>query len=143
MHSFLATVGNPFSLFRLALVATLTLLLSGWTCSALFLSCQGVAPLQVTALTPDTISSSTESVQLTAEGSGFTPQSQIMWNGNALPTTFINSRNLQTTITRQTLDSFGGSVNSSVKISVRSQASLDDLGCPIGGNTATLILVIQ
>ena len=143
MRSFLASICKPFFLFRIALVAALTLLLSGWTCSAMFLSCHGLEPLQVTALSPDAISSSAESVRLTAEGSGFTPQSQIMWNGNALTTTFMDSRHIQTTITRQTLDSFGGSVDSTVKISVKSQASFDDMGCPIGGNSATLILVIN
>ena len=50
---------------------------------------------------------------------------------------------LQTTIAQQTFDSFGGSVGNNVQISVRSQASFNDLGCPIGGNSATLDLVIN
>jgi hypothetical protein len=143
MHSSLASTRKPFPLIRIALIATLTLLSSGWTCSAIFLSCQGVAQPQVTSLSPDSIPSDAESVMLTADGIGFTPQSQIMWNGNALQTTFIDSHHLQTTITRQTFDSFGGSVGSSVQISVRSQASFDDMGCPIGGNSATLVLLIN
>jgi hypothetical protein len=143
MRSSLAHPYKPFPLIRVALVAALTLLLSGWTCSALFLSCQGVAQSPVTSLSPDAIPSNAESVLLTADGSGFTPQSQIMWNGNALPTTFMDSHHLQTTVTQQTFDSFGGSVGNNVQISVRSQASFDDLGCPIGGNSATLVLVIN
>jgi hypothetical protein len=143
MLSSLASACKPFPLIRIALIATLTLLLSGWTCSAIFLSCQGVAQLQVTSLSPDSIPSNAESVLLTADGSGFTPQSEIMWNGNALQTAFIDSHHLQTTITRQTFDSFGGSVESSVQISVRSQASFDNTGCPIGGNSATLVLIIN
>ena len=143
MRSSLASACKPFPLIRIALIAALTLLLSDWTCSAIFLSCQGVGQPQVTSLSPDSIPSDAESVVLTADGSGFTPQSQIMWNGNALQTTFIDSHHLQTTITRQTFDSFGGSVGSSVQISVMSQSSFDDMGCPIGGNSATLALVIK
>ena len=143
MRSSLAHPYKPSPLIRVALIAVLTLLLSGWTCSAIFLSCQGVAPSQVTSLSPDAIPSNAESVLLTVDGSGFTPQSQIIWNGNALQTTFMDSHHLQTTVTQQTFDSFGGSVGNNVQISVRSQASFDDLGCPIGGNSATLVLVIN
>jgi len=84
-------------LIRVAFIAVLTPLLSGWTCSALFVSCQGVAKSQVTSLSPDAIPSDAESVLLTADGRGFTPQSQIMWNGNALRTKFMDSHHLQTT----------------------------------------------
>jgi len=51
-----------------------------------------------------------ESVPLTVNGDGFVAQSQILWNGRALPTTFTDPRQLQATITQQTLDSFGSSV---------------------------------
>ena len=143
MRSSLAHPYRPFLLIRVALIAVLTLLLPGWTCSAIFVSCQGVGQTQVTSLSPDTIPGDAESVLLTANGSSFTPQSRIMWNGNALQTTFVDSHHLQTTVTQQTFQSFGGSVGNNVQISVRSQASFDDLGCPIGGNSATLILVIN
>jgi hypothetical protein len=143
MRSSLAHSYKPFFLIRVALMAALTLLLSGWTCSALFLSCQGVGQSQVTSLSPNAIPNNAESVLLTADGSGFTPQSQITWNGNALQTTLMDSHHLQTTVTQQTFDSFGGSVGNNVQISVTSQASFDDLGCPIGGTSATLILVIN
>ena len=143
MHSSLVSACRSTPLTRIALLATLTLLLSGWTCSALFLSCQGVGQPQIASLSPDSIPSDGEAVMLTANGSGFTPQSQIMWNENALQTTFIDSHNLQTPITQQTFKSFGGSVGSSVKISVRSRTGFDDTGCPIGGNSATLVLIIN
>src|ERR1700757_2813615 len=94
MCSSLAHPYKPSTLSRVALIAALSLLLSGWTCSALFLSCQGVAQSQVTSLSPDAIPSNAESVLLTADGSGFTPQSQIMWNGNALQTRFMDSHHL-------------------------------------------------
>jgi len=143
MLSSLAHPDKPLPLIRLALIAALTLLSSGWTCSALFLSCQGVGQSQVTSLSPDAISSNAESVVLTAEGSGFTPQSQIMWNGNALQTKFVDAHHIQTTVTQNTFESFGGSVGNNVQISVRSQASFDNVGCPIDGNSATLVLVIN
>ena len=141
MRSSLANPFKPFPWICIALIAALTLLLSGWTCSAMFVSCQGVmAQPQITSLSPGTVSSDAESV-LTVDGSGFTPQSQIMWNGNALPTTFTDSQHVETTITPQTFESFGGSAGSSVQISVSSQGS--GTGCPPGGNSATLLLVIN
>ena len=143
MGSSLAHRYKSFPLIRVGLIAALTLLLSGWTCSALFLSCQGAGQSQVTSLSPGAIPSNAQSVLLTANGSGFTPQSQIMWNGNALQTTFVDSHHVQTTVTQQTFDSFGGSLGNNVQISVRSQASFDDLGCPIGRDSATLVLVIN
>ncbi|MBZ5656404.1 MAG: IPT/TIG domain-containing protein [Acidobacteriia bacterium] len=144
MRSPLATPCKPCPLLRIALIAALILLLSGWTCSAMFISCQStVAQPQITSLSPDTIPSDASSVLLTVDGSGFTSQSQILWNGGSLQTTFLDSHHLQTTITQQTIDSFGGSVGSSVQISVRSQRSVADLGCPIGGNSAVLFLVIN
>jgi hypothetical protein len=144
MSSSLADLCKRFTLIHVALIAALTLLLSGWTCSALFVSCQGVgSQALIAALSPDTIPSDPESVLLTVDGSGFTPQSQIMWNGNTLQTTFMDAHHLQTAITRQTFDSLGGSAGSSVQISVRSQGSVDNFGCPIGGNSAALVLVIN
>src|SRR6266576_1993356 len=93
-----SSLANPckFSLpIRLALVGVLTLLSSGWTCGVFFVSCQGVGTQpQITSLSPDTISSDAEAVVLTVEGSGFAPQSQILWNGNALPTTLMDSHHL-------------------------------------------------
>jgi hypothetical protein len=147
MRSCLVHPCKPSPSVRIAFIAALTLLLSGWTtCSAMidFNSCQGSVPQpQITALSPGTIPGDAESVLLTVNGSGFAPQSQIMWNGSALQTTFTDSRHLQTTITQQTFDSFGGSAGSSVQISVRSQGSAVVLGCPNGGNSAALVLVIN
>jgi len=131
----------------MAFVAALTLLLSGWTtCSAIvdFNSCQSSVPQpQITSLSPGAVPGDAASVLLTVNGSDFVPQSQIMWNGNALQTTFTDSRQLQTTITQQTFNSFGGAAGSSVQISVRSLGSVGVLGCPNGGNSATLELVIN
>lgn len=142
MRPSLAHPHTPAPWIRVSLLAALTLLSSGWTCRAIFLSCQGVAQSHVTSLSPGTIPIDAESVLLTVDGSGFTSQSQILWNGNALQTMFVDSHHLQTTVTQQTF-SFGGSVGNNVQISVRSPASFDDLGCPIGGNSATLVLVIN
>jgi IPT/TIG domain len=144
MPSSVSNPRKPFPLIHIALIAALTLLLSGWTCSAMFISCQGVGEKpRIASLSPDTIPSDANSVLLTVDGSGFTPQSQIMWNGSSLQTTFLDSHRLQTTITQQTFDAFGGSAGSSVQISVRSQGSVADLGCPIGGTSAAMVLVIN
>ncbi|HVI76785.1 MAG TPA: hypothetical protein VM715_01200 [Candidatus Acidoferrum sp.] len=48
------------------------------------------------------------SVVLSVAGTGFVPQSEIQWNENPLPTTFIDSGHLQASVTQQTFDSFGG-----------------------------------
>ena len=147
MRSCLDDPCEPFPSVRIACVAVLTLLLSGWTtCTAIsdFGSCPGTVPQpQITSLSPDTIPSDSTSVLLIVNGSGFVPQSQIMWNGGGLQTTFMDSSHLRATITQQTFDSFGGSVGSSVQIAVRSQGSVSVLGCPNGGNSATLVLVIN
>ena len=143
MHSSHAKPRNTVPWIRIALLTASTLLLSGWTCGVFFVSCLGVAQPQIASVSPDAISSDAELVLLTVEGTGFTPQSQIMWNSNALPTTLMDSHHLQTTITQQTFDSFGGSAGSSVQISVRSQESASDTGCPINWNSAVLILVIN
>jgi hypothetical protein len=128
---------------RLVFIVALTMLLSGWTCSAMFISCQGVGTQpQLASLLPDAIPSDEEAVSLTVDGRGFFRQSQIMWNGNALETIFMDSHRLQATITQQTFDSFGGSAGSSVQISVRSQG-VDDSGCPIDGNSAAMVLTIN
>jgi hypothetical protein len=124
------------TLLSIAFIASLAVLLSGWTCSAIFVSCQGVSQAQITSISPGKIPGDANSVPLTVAGSGFTPQSRIMWNGSTLETTFLDSRHLQATITQETFDSFGG--GSSVRISV-SQGS----GCPINGNSAALDLVIN
>jgi hypothetical protein len=147
MRSCLVDPRKPFLLVRIAFIAALTLLLAGWsTCSAMvdFNSCESSVPQpQIISLSPGAIPGSAASVLLTVSGSGFAPQSQIMWNGSALPTTFVDSRRLQGTITRQTFDSFGGAAGSSVQISVSSQGSVAVSGCPNGGNSATLDLVIN
>lgn len=124
---------NPFSL--IALIAVLAVLLCGWTCSVMFESCEGVSQSQIRSLSPGSIPSDTNSVPLIVKGSGFTPRSLIMWNGSTLDTTFVDSHHLQTTITQETFDSFGG--GTSVQISVGSQ------GCTIGANSATRDLAIS
>jgi hypothetical protein len=129
---------------RIALIAVLTLLLSGWTCSALFISCQGVgSQLQIDSLLPDAIPNDAESVVLLVHGSGFTPHSQIRWNGNTIQTTFMDSQDLQTTITQQTFESFGGSAGGSVQISVSSRDRPRIRDVQIVENSAALALVIN
>ncbi len=147
MRSCLVNPCKPFPWVRVGFVAFLTLLLSGWsTCAAFsnFSSCSGTVPQPlVTSLSPDPMPGDIESGLLIVNGSGFVPQSQIMWNGGALQTTFTDSSHLRATITQQIFDSFGGSVGSSVQIAVRSQGAAPVLGCPNGGNSATLVLVIN
>ncbi|MBZ5681281.1 MAG: hypothetical protein LAO24_14370 [Acidobacteriia bacterium] len=147
MLSCISDPGKPLPSVRIVCVVALTLLLSGWTtCSAMFAfnSCESSTPQpQITSLSPATIPGNAEPTVLSVNGSNFAAQSQIMWNGTALPTMFINSRLLQTTITEQTVASFGGSAGSTVQISVMSTGPATVAGCPNGGSSSTLVLVIN
>ena len=146
MRSCLIQSAKPFPWLRLGFVGALTLTLSGWTCTAIigFQTCLGVsATPQITSLSPSVVSVTADSVVLIVRGSGFVPQSQILWNGNALLTTFIDSQDLRATITPQTFTQFGGAFGSNVLISVNSPVTATVGGCPIAGSSATIVLVIQ
>jgi len=139
MRCILIHSAKPFTWIRLTLVAISVFVSSGWTCSAIFISCQGVGQPHITALSPDSIPADGESIVLDVLGNDFTSQSQIMWNGNALSTTVADSHHLQTAITQQTFESFGGSSGGSVQISVTNGFG----GCPIDGNSSVLLLAIR
>ena len=132
--------------FRVVFIPPLLLVLSGWTtCSGMFVfnSCPSQVPVpQIISVAPGSMPGNLDSIVLTVTGTDFVSQSQILWNGNALETTFTDSQHLTTTITQQILESFGGSPGNSVSISVRSQGFNRDFGCANGGTSATLILVI-
>src|SRR5271163_858680 len=130
---------NPCKIFySIALVAAMALLLSGWTCFVGFVSCQSVSQVQIISLSPTSIPSDAHSVPLTVEGNGFTPQSRILWNGSTLQTTFLDSHHLQATITQETMDSFGGAPTAHISAGTQGGG-----GCPIGGNSTPLDLVIN
>ena len=146
MGSCLIQFTKPFPWLRAGFVAALTVILSGWTCTAIigFNSCLGVASTpHITLLSPSAVSAISDSVVLKVGGTGFVPQSQILWNGNALLTTFIDSEHLQAEITQQTFTQFGGSFGSNVLISVNSPVTTTVAGCPIAGSSATFVLVIN
>jgi hypothetical protein len=146
MRSCLIRTAEPFPWLRVGFVAALILLLSGWTCTAIigFNSCLGVPVTPaITLISPSVMSASTDSSLLTVQGSGFVPQSQILWNGNALVTTFIDSEHLQATITHETFTQFGGALGTNVLISVNTAMTGSVLGCPIPGSSATLVLVVD
>jgi hypothetical protein len=131
--------------YRIALILALASLLSAWTCSAVVNldNCHGAVPYpQIDVLSPNPISADMLSVVLTVEGRGFVPQSEILWNQNPLPTIFIDSRHLQTTITQETFESYGGSAGKNVWITVTSPGSAYVVGCANGGNSSSLLLEI-
>lgn len=145
MRSRLGMVCKPY---RIAFVLVLPPLISAWTCSSIvnFKSCPGAVPQpQLTALSPDTVSADAVSVPLTVDGSGFVYQSEILWNGNPLQTTYLDSDHLQATITQQTLESNGGSLGGSALISVMSPGSgmTSIEGCQDGGSSGSLALFIN
>jgi len=131
---------------RFVFVAVLVLMTSGWTTCAAFFSfnsCPGSVPQpQITSLAPDTISLNATPVLLTVNGNNFMPQSQVLWNGTAMATTFIDSHHLQVLITQMTLESFAISTGSNVQISATSPATGHVVGCPNSEASAALVLVI-
>jgi hypothetical protein len=130
---------------RIGMVAVLAFTLSGWTCTAIvgFNSCLGIPPSpQITSLSPSVISTSVTSVVLIVIGNGFVPQSQILLNGSTMPTRFVDSQHLQTTITQQTFEQFSVASGSSVLISVNSPMTTTVVGCPVPGSSSTLVLAI-
>ena len=131
---------------RIGMVAVLAFTLSGWTCTAIigFNSCLGIPPSpQITSLSPNVISTSVTSVVLIVIGNGFVPQSQILLNGSTMPTRFVDSQHLQTTITQQTFEQFSVASGSSVLISVNSPMTTTVVGCPVPGSSSTLVLAID
>jgi hypothetical protein len=133
-------------LYGVGLVLALAALLSAWTCTAVVNhdNCRGAIPYpQIGALSPNPLSADVVASVLTVEGSGFDPQSEIQWNDNPLPTTFIDSRHLQTTVTQETFDSYGGSAGNNVLITVMSPGTTSVSRCPNGGNSSSLILEID
>ena len=133
MRSSHAKPRKPLPWIRITLLTASTFLLAGWTCGVFFVSCLGLAQPQIASLSPDTISSDAELVLLTVEGTGFTPQSQIMWNSNALPTTLMDPHHLETTITQQTFDSLGGSAGSATRRAVLSRDTRTRFKGPVEG----------
>jgi len=110
----------------------------------MFLSCQTSVPQpQVILLSPDDLSIDTEPVIVTVEGSDFEPQSEIMGNNSPLQTRFVDRQHLQTAITQQKLVSLGATAGSQVQISVTTPDPSPPMGCPIGTNSATLVLAIH
>lgn len=146
MRSCLIQSVKPFSWLRIGFVAGLTLLMSGWSCVAIvgFQSCLGLPPApQITSLSPNAISATADSALLIVSGNDFEPQSQILWNGNALPTTFNDSQHLQATITQQTFTQFGGAIGNNVLISVNTPVTTTVLGCPIPASSTMFVLIID
>lgn len=138
MRRCLANSCGPVPWLRVTLVLILTFALSGWTCSAV--SCFGVTTTpRIASLSPTSLSAAATPIPLVVTGDNFIPESQIMWNGHPLATTFMDSQHLQASITLQTFQQFGGSQGDNVRIAVNSPAAR----CPVSGSSGALVLVIN
>jgi hypothetical protein len=67
----------------------------------------------------------------------------VLWNQNLLPTTFIDSGRLQTTVTQETFESYGGSAGKMYRFTVTSPVSTYVVGCANGGNSRTLLIEVD
>ena len=143
MNSRLVPTSN--ALRRIVFVASLVSLLPAWTCSAIvqFNNCTTLVQPQITAISPLSIAADASSVLVIVDGTGFVSQSEILWNGHPLQTTFVDSRHLQATITQQTFASFGGSAGSSVFISVTTLSSGSFRDCQGSLTSAEITLAID
>ena len=146
MRSVLVYSCKPTLAVRLAFLGVLVCVSSGWTCSAIFHwgdNCFDTVPQpQIISVWPRTIPSHADSAVLTVNGSDFIAQSQVLWNGNALTTSFVSSRELQAIVTQQTFVTFGGADGSSVEISVISPRSSSVVGCSTGWTSGILVVFI-
>lgn len=68
----------------------------------------------VTQIVPQMIQSGSSGIVLTVDGVGFTPNSTVLWNGQALPTIFVSSGQMTATIDSSLLQQMGWA-NISVK----------------------------
>jgi hypothetical protein len=146
MRPFLVYPCKPLLTIRLACLAIVTMVFCGWTCSGFvgFDSCFDAIPQpEISSLTPDAVWWGSDPVLLTVNGSYFVSQSQVLWNGSPVLTTYLNSHQLQTTITLETFDSLGGSAGSTVSITVRTPQSISTVGCTNGGTSGVIFLVIN
>jgi len=129
--------------YRIGLILALASLSSSWMCTAVVNldNCRAAVPYpQIGSVSPDPIPSAATSVVLTVEGSGFVPQSEILWNKSSLPTTFVDSRRLQTTVTQET---YGDSAGKNAWITVTSPGSTYLVGCAYEGNSSSLLIQID
>jgi hypothetical protein len=79
---------------------------------------------------PGTIQGDAESVLLVVNGSGFVPQSRIMWTeAHCQPRSWIHAT-FRPRLLRRSLTHLATPAGSIVQISVRSLESVADLGCP-------------
>ena len=142
MHCAASLIFKPY---RIALILLLAGLSTAWTCSGLIVlngCADATSHPQIGALSPNPISANLVSEVLSVDGMGFGPQSQILWNKYPLPTTFVDSQHLQTTITQETFGTYGGSAGTTALISVSSPGTGSAVGCT-NGNSSTVILVID
>ena len=79
----------------------------------------------ISGLSPSSAIAGSGSLQLTVNGTDFIAESEILWNGNALPTTYVSATQLAATVGEAELASAG-----SADVSVRTPA-------PGGGSSST------
>src|SRR6185503_10550178 len=65
------------------------------------------APPSVTQLSPELIQAGSSTVTLTVDGTGFTAGSSVLWNGQALPSTFISSGQMTATVDSSLIQQLG------------------------------------
>jgi hypothetical protein len=103
--------------------------------------CGSARPKPVlTSLVPNSASLAQvqQGLVLTANGSNFYSSSLFVWDGAVLPTTVVNSTQMQATITTTQISSPGTG-----QIIVHTPANLSgDLGCDSGGDSAALTFTV-
>lgn len=65
------------------------------------------APVSITALSPSSANAGSAAFTLTVTGSNFTQGAQVMWNGQALPTTFVSATQLTAQVAASLVSAVG------------------------------------
>jgi IPT/TIG domain-containing protein len=133
--------------FLVALAICASLLLAG--CDSVFFiggaTCFGVTPTpELASVSPSTIDTHSLPATLIVTGRDFQVSSSVRMNNTPLPTTYVDSQHLQAVLTAET--TVGKTVDqSAAEISVFTAEQPDGkiFGCPNGGSSATIVVIIN
>ncbi|MBV9788003.1 MAG: IPT/TIG domain-containing protein [Chloroflexi bacterium] len=101
-----ATAVVPAAQVAVLGTATITILSNSATSNGMTLSIVGGDPV-INTLRPNVVMAGGEGFALTINGSGFTADAVVQWNGSALPTTYVNDQQLTARVTASLIANAG------------------------------------
>ena len=140
----ISTLPLHVCVFILGVLISAAFLLSA--CDAISVSgCINATPVpKLTSISPTSINTQALPVTMTVTGSNFQTWSQIYWNAASLPTTYVDSHHLSVAITPQMLTWVDISSGTGlISVSTSGQVAGDVFGCPNGGSSSTVTIIIS